>query len=150
MNNHSPCRFIPILMSCILFVASLTIGCGDKKYDMAPVSGRVTVDNKPLEEITVSFQPIATSNNSSNAGIGSIGVTDASGCFTLKTIDGKQGAVVGMHVVRLYVPDRFQPAANSDLRTGPLPYNPFPPEAYKGGLRFEVSAADANQANFDY
>ena len=49
----------------------LALGCASKKY--APVSGKVTVNGKPLAKAEVSFQPIAA-EGSVDAGVGSNGM----------------------------------------------------------------------------
>lgn len=62
---------------------------------MAEVEGVVKMDDKPLDQIQVEFWPTAS-------GPRSVGVTDASGRFVLKTDDGRMtGAAVGNHKVVL-------------------------------------------------
>ncbi len=71
---------------------SLLSGCGDG-LSVAEVEGVVTVGGKPMEQIQVEFVPLGT-------GIPSVGITDASGRYSLTTNDGKQkGAFVGSHRV---------------------------------------------------
>lgn len=65
---------------------------------MAPVSGRITLDGQPLEAARVGFEPVREGERL-DAGPGSYGVTDADGHYRLTTIDGRTGAVVGMHRV---------------------------------------------------
>jgi hypothetical protein len=59
------------------------------------------MDGKPLPNVHVSFQPIA-SKATDNPGPGSVGATDAQGRYALKisaqTMEG-EGAVVGKHRV---------------------------------------------------
>ncbi|HZT79944.1 MAG TPA: carboxypeptidase-like regulatory domain-containing protein [Gemmataceae bacterium] len=93
-------RLLPVLPLLLL------AGCDTGPYKIAPVSGRVTLNGKPLANVAVTFQPIAP-EGSIDAGPGSSGVTDADGRYTL-TLIGKdrKGAVVGKHKVRItYVPD---------------------------------------------
>jgi hypothetical protein len=73
------------------------VGCGSSET-YANVQGKITVDGKPLEKIQVQFLP---DPNQGTRGPRSVGVTDATGFFTLTTDDGRPGAVVGQHVVLL-------------------------------------------------
>src|SRR5439155_21810734 len=66
----------------------ITTGCGSGNK-VVPVSGTVTLDGKPLANAHVAFQPEAP-KGSQNAGVGSYGVTDASGKYTLKMVDTDQ------------------------------------------------------------
>jgi hypothetical protein len=77
----------------------LLAGCGGSEFAIAPVSGTVTQDGKPLADVVVTFQPIAETRAGS-AGPGSFGVTDDQGRFTLTVAGSRQsGAVVGLHRV---------------------------------------------------
>ncbi len=69
-------------------------GCADPYAPAtAPVDGRVLLDGKPLADALVSFTP--------RTGSASEARTDAEGRFTLAMKDGKPGAVVGRHEVRV-------------------------------------------------
>ena len=72
------------------------VGCG--RGDLAPVSGIVTVNGQPRENVRVVFAPKATAETSI-AGPPSMGVTDANGRYELTTKEGDAGAVVGDHNV---------------------------------------------------
>ena len=85
------CQF---LVSALVLVA---IGCGGMK--LVPVSGRVTLDNKPLVNADVIFQPDSLEKN---PGHGSRGKTDDQGQFTLQLTTGNtKGATVGKHKVTI-------------------------------------------------
>src|SRR5687768_9836969 len=56
----------------------LCAGCGDS-LQVAPVSGTITFEGKPLAGATITTQPIAT--ESQNPGSGSFGQTDDQGRF---------------------------------------------------------------------
>jgi hypothetical protein len=58
-------------------------GCGGST--VAPVSGRVILDGKPLAGIHVSFQPTG-GGKEQNPGGGSYAITDDSGGFTLRMV----------------------------------------------------------------
>ena len=71
-------QFVPILLlaSIVLFLG----GCGaDDPYGAVVVKGTVTVDGKPMDGITISFNPV--SGDGMNAG----GMTDKQGRFVLTT-----------------------------------------------------------------
>lgn len=75
----------------------LLMGCAggtDKKLpDLAPVTGVVTLDGKPLKDVVVVFEPKEKGSNST-------GTTDENGKFELSYAD-KTGAAVGSHTVRI-------------------------------------------------
>lgn len=79
---------------------SLTAGCGGGGPSLATVSGQVKVDGKPYPNAYVMFQPKGTPGNP-NPGRGSMAITDNEGRFSLGYENGRQGAVVGVHVVRI-------------------------------------------------
>ena len=85
------------LSLCLPLAAVLATGCGGSK--LAPVSGKITLDNKPLPKARITFQPM---EGGVNPGVGSYGVADANGEYTLKPVDGKgSGALVGKHRVEI-------------------------------------------------
>jgi hypothetical protein len=70
------------------------VGCSGEPR-LAPVTGTVTVNGKPLDNVQVEFWPQVR-------GPRSIGATDKDGRFTLTPDNGKGlGAVVGAHKVVL-------------------------------------------------
>lgn len=93
-------RASTILGPALALTLTLAVGCGPgAKY--APVSGRVTLNGQPLANATVSFQPIAADGGVNAPAPGSTGQTNANGEYTLVSADGKPGAWVGKHVVRI-------------------------------------------------
>lgn len=68
-------------------------GCGGGPV-LAPVTGKVTLDGKPLDRIAIEFHP-------DGEGPRSTATTGADGTFTLQTDTGRPGAVVGTHKVVL-------------------------------------------------
>jgi hypothetical protein len=89
------------------------VGCSGDGYKLAPVSGIVTVDGQPTADIYVMFSPLP-SGDSSIVGPFSSAVTNAAGEFTLKTKQGKSGAVVCFHSVSCQYSD-YNPEGTSDL-----------------------------------
>jgi hypothetical protein len=120
-------------------------GCGGKTHDLAKVSGTVTLDNQPLAEARVVFQPIGTGKG--NPGPGSSGVTDANGRYSLRAATDAVGAVVGSHRVSITLgtgttnPDSDQPAKPT-RRQLPARYNT------NTELTCEVPAGGTDKADF--
>ncbi len=73
-------------------------GCSDTEYSLAPVSGKVTLDGKPVDGIRLVFSPMANETNT-DPGPWSTGVTNSDGEYTLETRHKKTGAAVGKHTV---------------------------------------------------
>src|SRR5437879_1754127 len=125
----------------ILISVMVMAGCGDQRY--APVSGRVTLDGKPVSHVTVQFQPVGSKRNV-NPGRGSSAVTDADGTFALRVNTQQAGAVIGEHEVRLTT------VLKRDSSQSPWADDIIPPK-YKaeGALKYEVPRGGTDQANFD-
>lgn len=68
------------------------LGCGSSGPELAPVTGVVTSEGKPLAGVMVEFFP--------EEGVTSTGLTDSEGRYSLKYND-EEGAVVGNHKVQL-------------------------------------------------
>jgi hypothetical protein len=126
--------------STALFLLAFTVGCGD---NIAQVTGRVTLDNKPLPNATVLFMP-----TQANKGAGSQGKTNENGEFTLRLMTKDlPGAVPGKHKVSIAVaddgkiPDSSNPAQVTELV--PAEYN------VDSTLIFEVPSTGTTAANFD-
>jgi hypothetical protein len=122
-------RRLPLLATLALWAA----GCGSGQF--APVSGRVTLDDKPLPNAAITFQPVAPKGEST-PGPGSGGFTDADGRYTLKVIGPEsRGAVVGKHKVRITPRQKGKPL----------------PAKYGGKdtiLEFDVPAGGTDAADF--
>ena len=122
---------------CLLSAVAAS-GCGSgEDYEVAPVSGRVTTDGKPLAEVRVTFQPKAKGEKEINPGPGSYATTDEEGSFELRVVGpDREGAVVGMHAVRFSHPDSAK--------------YPFPYSGRNAGMEFEVPPEGTDEANFDF
>lgn len=137
-ENHPVERLLGVCL-CALALS----GCGRQSYELSPVSGRVTLDDRPLANAHVSFQPMAAGNP--NPGPGSFGITDGDGRFHLQTVGTrKDGAVVGQHVVRIMM--RQQDTAADDVV--PPRDTSLPSRADDGSLRFQVHRGGTDQADF--
>jgi hypothetical protein len=91
------------LRACLVgaAVALLSAGCGGTRYKTAPVSGRVTLDGRPLPRATVMFLP-ATGTEGKSDLPSSAGLTDEAGRYSLVLNDGKTaGAVPGKYKVMI-------------------------------------------------
>ena len=117
------------MRSCWISAASMAIvcciSCGKSTPDVAPVTGKVLLDGKPLTTGRVLTRP--------KAGRGSNGVIQSDGTFELSTYGDGDGAVIGTHDVavvayeegagggpesatgKLLVPERYTQAATSEL-----------------------------------
>jgi len=73
----------------ILFGA-LALGCGESEPplpELAPVTGTVTLDGKPLSDATIVFMPVAPDGSTPG------GLTNEAGVYELKTASGSQNGV---------------------------------------------------------
>jgi hypothetical protein len=122
-------------------------GCGGNGK-LAPVSGVVKLNGKPVADVEVIFQP--TSGDSVSApGPAAFGVTDAEGRYTLKVIgEDKMGASIGKNIVRFS--GRASPADFSeDGSKRGKPAVSIPPR-YGGDtkIEFDVPRGGTNSADF--
>jgi hypothetical protein len=131
-----------------LVVMSLLIalqGCGGGGVQFAPVSGKVTMDGKPLAKVSVVFIPLPKPG-SDVAGDTAGGVTDENGQYTLKTStrDGmRDGAQVGKHKVSISLTETRGEGDRSVTRQLlPKKYNDYTE------LTADVSSG-SNQKDFD-
>ena len=134
-------------MRWLLLIGGLMLVAGCGRSNMAPVSGRVTLDDKPLARATVVFQPYSEEKN---PGPGSAGKTDDNGQFTLQLMTGNvQGAVLGKHKVSITAYEGGDEVPSSGSRPAfrkalvPLKYNA------ETELTFEVPPGGTTSANFE-
>jgi len=128
-----------------LSICLLACGCGGEK--LAPVSGQVTLNNQPLPNATVTFQPIPK-EGSIEAGPESVGQTDNQGRFTLEMPKtNSKGAVVGKHKVMISALQGPPPDPKDD---NPKPRKELVPARYntETELTFEVPAGGTDKADF--
>jgi|1185.fasta_scaffold1268162_1 hypothetical protein len=86
---------------------ALIAGCGKSGPQLAPVSGRITLDGQPIENTDIAFYP--------EIGNPSAGRTDKDGHYELGFKRGMMGGMVGKNLVRI--------STSSELVKGP---NRFP------------------------
>jgi hypothetical protein len=126
-----------------VFIATALVGCGSSGK-VAPVSGVITLDGKPLANGHIAFQP---ESQSGTKAVGSFAFTDANGAYKLRTADTEQpGAVIGKHRVEINLvapSDDRPPASRPPAKTLPSKYN------RDTELQFEVTSSGTDAANFD-
>jgi hypothetical protein len=141
--------FLRRLLLLVTLIA-LCIGCGGE-FPTANVSGRITVNGKPVEKVAVMFQPVAAEGKI-NSGIGSTGISDADGRYTLILIGTKntKGAVIGKHKVRFE--NYTDPGDTSDDRSKPKRTQPtvrIPQRYYDKPMDYDVTSGGTAKADFD-
>jgi hypothetical protein len=119
----------------LLIVLLLALGCG-KGYKLAPVSGRVTLDQHPLANAEVRFVPTAGQDLPY-----SIDVTD----------EGTPGAVVGPHHVTISMNQaRAKIVPRAGTRGAPKLGELLPSKYNRNStLSCDVPPEGKNYANFD-
>ena len=93
-----------VLLS-MMVISLISSGCGGGgDFNTSSTTGVVLCDGKPVEGAMVYFEPIKSAgNDSAIVGKQGFSYTDADGKFAISTYDpgGEDGAVVGMHRVRV-------------------------------------------------
>ena len=104
------------------------------------MSGRVTLDGKPVPDAKILFSPIKPGDP--NPGLGSYGKTDSDGRYKLQLVDKSySGAQVGTHSVEL---------SAAPPGTGDAPgKDPIPARYHAGILKFTVPVGGTSSADFD-
>ena len=137
------------LLLSLAFV--LILGCGSGTT-LAPVSGRVTMNGKPQEGASVNFEPQSSGEKKSlEAPLNSVGKTDEKGEYSLETIKGHKGALVGKHKVYISL-HKVQPGSGDErVPRGGWPKKDLVPIRYneKSELTIDVPSGGTDKANFD-
>jgi hypothetical protein len=132
-----------------LSLCLLLSGC-NKPYKVASVSGRVTLDGKPLAKASVTFAPMFTKDNIA-PGPTAMGMTDADGRYKLYIDPAKPGAVVGK--CRIYITTLHSDPAQDDRDSSPAVkrVRDKVPEKYnqKTELVYDVPAEGTDKADFE-
>ena len=136
-------RLIPF---CMLVAVSLAlVGCGGGGPEMAPVTGTVTFNDKPIGKINVMFVP------ADQKGIIAQGTSDENGKFTLQSLEPGDGAMMGNYKVAFkyvsdIIPDMPGFAGGVKPEASPIPLK-FGDEN-KSGFTATVEASN-NDFKFD-
>ena len=118
--------------------APLVAGCGGGGPDLIEVTGTVTLDNRPLADASVEFQP-------EEGGSPSYGTTDENGRYELVYGVGKPGAMIGKHVVRITT---YQMESTGEGDPTIVPER-VPPQYNSQTTLSEEVAPGRNEINFD-
>lgn len=99
-----------LLSSVATILAILLLGCSSAD-PLVPVYGLVVIDGEPLSGASVTFYP-------ASGGVCSVATTDISGRFSLRTQDGRLGAVAGSHQVAVAHPEDIPASAPAGVALG--------------------------------
>jgi hypothetical protein len=119
----------------LVLSAVLLSGCGGSGPELAPVSGRVTLDGAPMAGARIRFQPEA------GGGSPSFGTANQDGHYELGYKRGQSGALIGWHTVSIKRGARDD-ADKSKPQPLPARYNTA------SELREEVKAGEDNVFDF--
>ncbi len=135
-----------LTLSVLSALALGMAGCGSG-LKVAPVSGTILLDGKPLAGASINTQPIGTSSNS-KPGSGSFGKTDAQGHYSLELVDPPvAGAVLGKHRVTITRDDGVPYSSSDEIVRPKGP--PWPARYSDGSLRLTVPSEGNTEANFE-
>jgi hypothetical protein len=133
---ETPLRFLAVGM-----IALGAAGC-HRSAGLAPVSGKITLDGKPLAGAHIVFQP-ETDAKAPDIG-GSYAFTNDNGQYTLHTFEGDHaGAALGAHRVQINLKIDTEGFPRPPVKTLPPQYNS------QSQLQFEVKPGGTDAANFD-
>lgn len=133
-------RFFGSIAATVGFAVVLA-GC---QSEIVPVSGRVTLDGKPLTGAIVTFQPVRDPSADPPTATGSVGVTNGEGHYELQLVDpSRAGALVGEHAVTIST------ATASAVEGAPAEGERLPEAWRDSSQRFTVPAGGTSQADFD-
>ena len=137
----------------VAVAAGAILGCSDSRpYKTAAVSGRVTLDGKPLAKARVSFHPAQKASDGPLSGPESYGETDADGNYSLTTVFKDKGASVGRNRVMITTLKMERPASDPEEGKFKMVSPEKVPAKYsteKAPLYFDVPAGGTNAANFE-
>ena len=147
LRRHLPREFGSIGSLAAAALCLAAAGCGGRGYDVAPVSGTVTLDQRPVAGVHVGFQPMAPDEEHLRPGPGSYGTTDENGRFRLEVVEPAQpGAVVGRHRVRFALSEEM-PAVEDDVGQ---PTKPRLADRFlDGSITFDVPRGGTDHADFE-
>jgi hypothetical protein len=138
----------------LLWMLLALAGC-DQGFPVAPASGVVLLDGKPLADASITTQPVAS--DSPNPGPGSFGRTDSEGRFELELVKpAVPGAIIGDHRIMIR-PANAVPAISAPVQTengimvfsdAPLPSpaaQKWPASFTDGSLRIQVPSEGTDE-----
>lgn len=120
--------------------ATLFAGCGEETLSLAPVSGKVTLDGKPVPSGVVIFSPDADQGTTGPNGSGHL---NRDGTFRIRTAQ-RDGAVPGQHRVRINL---YLPSPEDDFPSTSIPQR-YMSDA-TSGLTADVAPDTQNDYHFE-
>lgn len=129
--------FVMGALKYLMLVPCLSLlGCGEAGVKLIPVSGVISLEGKPLPNVSVSFRPDESKGNK-QGGYLPVGNADQAGKFTLTTTSGP-GAPAGWYKV---VVTPILTVTGGELpKPTPLPYNAKYADPDKTDLSVEVGS----------
>src|SRR5438105_200679 len=101
------------LLTLLPLALALLAGCSSRT---APVSGRITLNGKPLARASVTFAPIP-SQGELEPGPSSAAITDEDGRYTLRLIgESGKGATIGKHKVMVALQEEVATSDDSPVK----------------------------------
>ncbi len=87
------------------YIAKFALSTGPERPELGQVTGVVTLNDEPLANVIVIFQPEPQTapDGKTNTWAASIGTTDSSGHYLLSSVKDVRGAAVGEHRVEIQV-----------------------------------------------
>jgi hypothetical protein len=154
-EKNNCCR--NITMSLVFLAVFTVFGC-QKSHNLKYIEGTVTLDEKPVESVSVSFLPVDSSK-----GLGAGGYTDVNGKFKLSSLLGKGGdgtqagkySVIFVKLIpaREMTEDEKQLAQTNPERVPAIPMVDALPSKYRSpktsGIEVEITESGSNVFNFD-
>jgi hypothetical protein len=123
-------------------------GCGSQPYDLATVSGTVTVNGQPMAGASVNYQPIAQGKENATPGPGSFGKTDENGRYSLRTVEpDAEGAVVGRHRITITSPKVQRDSSDDNIYAEDR--ETLPEEWWDGKKQVTIPEGGTDTADFD-
>ena len=135
-------------VTILSFLLMALAGCGGASYQVVPVSGKITLNGKPLAKAHVTFAPIGGLDK--DTGPPAHGTTDAEGKFTLVLgSTGKPGAPTGKS--KVYISTAGDASAGEQPDAGGKRTKELVPVRYNisTDLVFEVPSGGTNKADFE-
>lgn len=130
---------------CVVLVVGSFLGCGgDDGPELGQVTGTVTLDGQPLPGGTISFIP---DNSAGTTGPLSDSEIGPDGTYVLNGAGGRQGAVIGKHVVTVIGPPDLSNTSRDPNDPEPAPGPPVKvsgkyADSTTSGLTAEVKAGE--------
>jgi hypothetical protein len=82
-------------------------GCGSNEFAVAPVTGKVTCQGKPVTEASITFSPFSD-DPKAKAGKAAEATLNDKGEFALNTYGNRDGATIGKHHVTVIMIDSYK------------------------------------------